>query len=393
LATALLNPHRSDDSFPFKGLASCGVAFYLAAALRTRLRILGHEQSIGHEPRSLLDLVALGTIADMVPLVEENRILASAGLKELAKRERPGVAALASESGISPGPLSATDVSFRLAPRLNAAGRIGDAQVALDLFLAENHGRARELAATLEALNRDRRVVQDKIWDEALIEANRWENAPALVLGAEGWHQGVVGIVAAKLVERFHKPAVVMGFTNGQGRGSARTVGGFNLYQSLSRCRQHLDIFGGHAVAAGLSLPIQNLSAFREAFSAIAAEHFQASPRQGTIEVDTFARLSELDVVQAEELDRMGPFGNANPDPLLVLEGIHTRSTRIVGGSHLQLTLADGANTVDAIAFGMGSEDPGQGASLVALGIAEIDEFRGYRRPRFRLRHLIRKTT
>ena len=389
-AFALLNPHREDDKFCFKGLASCGVAFYLSAAVRTRLRSLGDGKADAIEPRSWLDLVALGTIADMVPLTDENRILVAWGLREMSAARRPGIAALAEIAGLAPGGLSTTDVSFRLAPRLNAAGRLGDSQLALDLLLAADQSTARGLATELDDLNRERQVIQERIWSEAIASAEAFRDDPALVLGAEGWHQGVVGVVAAKLVERYQRPVVVVGFSQGRGRGSARTLGGFDLYQGLSTCSEHLTLFGGHAMAAGVSLEAVKLAAFRAAFVAAARNHFAAAPRQEAIEVDAVARLSEVDMAQTEELARLAPFGSANLEPLLAIPGVVARSTRVVGTSHLQLTLVHEGTICDAIGFGMADRDPGHGAHLDVIGSAEVDQFRGQRKIRLRLRHLLR---
>jgi len=392
-AYALLNSHREDDAFPFKGLASCGVAFYLAAAVRSRLRAEGDGRADNLDPRSWLDLVALGTIADLVPLVDENRILVAAGLRELSARRRPGIAALAAVAGISPGALGTTDVSFRLAPRLNAAGRIGDSQLALDLLLASDIGEANRLATSLDDLNRERQRIQERIWSEAIVAAEQHEGDPALVLGAEGWHQGVVGVVAAKLVEKYRKPVVIVGFNAGQGRGSARTLGGFDLYQALAQCQEHLTAFGGHPMAAGVALVKDKLADFRAVFVGAARAHFASAPTAATIDVDAVASLSDLDMVQVEELERLAPFGNANSEPLIAVPGIVVRSTRVVGSSHLQLTLTQGAAVCEAIAFGLGDKDPGKGARLDVIGTAELDEFRGQRKIRLRLRHFMRSVS
>ena len=389
-AYALLNSHRGDDAFPFKGLASCGVAFYLAAAVRSRLRAQGDSRADNLDPRSWLDLVALGTIADLVPLIDENRILVAAGLRELSAMRRPGIAALATIAGISSGTLGTADVSFRLAPRLNAAGRIGDAQLALDLLLASNAAEASRLATSLDDLNRERQRIQERMWSEAMTAAEQHDGDPALVLGSEGWHQGVVGIVAAKLVEKYRKPVVIIGFDAGQGRGSARTLGGFDLYQALSQCQDHLAAFGGHPMAAGVSLASDKLADFRAAFVTAARAHFALAPAAATMDVDAVASLSDLDMVQVEELERLAPFGNANHEPLIVVPGAVARSTRVVGTSHLQLTLTQGAAVCEAIAFGMGDKDPGKGARLDVIGTAELDEFRGQRKIRLRLRHFMR---
>lgn len=392
-AYALLNPHRSDDNFAFKGLASCGVAFYLAAALRTRLRGQGHPAAEAYDPREVLDLVALGTVADMVPLREENRILASIGLRDLAEFRRPGLRALSEIAGVDHGSVITSDVSYRLAPRLNAAGRLGDAQVALDLLLASDAAEAGRLAGELDDMNRQRQKIQDQIWTEAVRAAEEFPNDAALVLGAEGWHQGVVGIVAAKLVDRFHKPVVVVGFKEGSGRGSARTVGGLDLYESLAACQQHLTVFGGHAAAAGLGLSAAQLEAFRASFVAQAQRHFDGRPEDSALEVDAVADLAELDLRQVEELERLAPFGAGNSEPLFALPGVVALSTRVVGTSHLQITLACGAAVSHAIAFGMADRDPGQGAQLDIIGTAEVDSFRGNRRPRVRVKHILRRTS
>jgi single-stranded-DNA-specific exonuclease len=335
-------------------------------------------------------LVALGTVADLVPLVDENRILVSAGLRELASLRRPGLAALAANAGLAGTSISTTDVSFRLAPRLNAAGRLGDAQLALDLLLATNREQGQQLANALEELNRERQSIQEKVWTEARTAAEGFADAPALVLGAEGWHAGVVGIVAAKLVDKYRKPAVVIAFAGGQGRGSARTLGTFDLYQGLCRCREQLLGFGGHSMAAGVTLSQDQLGAFRAAFAAAAAEHAARGGGEGPLEVDAVVNLAELDLALAEELERLGPFGTDNGEPLLAVPGVSVRSSRVVGSSHLMLELAHGHVVVPAIGFGMGPRDPGQGTRLDVIGTAEVEEFSGRRKMRLRVRHFAR---
>jgi len=392
-AYALINPHRLDDRFPFKGLASCGVAFYLAAALRSRLGAAAG----GFDPRDLLDLVALGSIADLVPLLEENRILVAAGLRALAARKRPGVRALAVLANLGEGAIDAEDVSFRLAPRLNAAGRLGDAQLALDLLLAPDDAVAARLAEELDERNRERQRIQEEVWQQCLAACEPFQSEPALVVGGEGWHQGVVGIVAARLVDRFARPAIVVGFDNGQGRGSARTVAGFNLYEALSACAAHLTRYGGHAAAAGLSIAADRMDAFRRDFAAEAGRRLSAgsSARAGAaatpLLVDAVVELADLDVRGAEDLARLAPFGAANAEPLLALAGVTAQATRLVGQGHLQLTLAHRGASGDVIAFGMADRDPGGGASVDLLASAELDTFRGNRRARIKVKHLYRR--
>jgi single-stranded-DNA-specific exonuclease len=382
-AYALINSRRPDDRFPFKGLASCGVAFYLAAALRTRL-------GSAFDPRDLLDLVALGTIADLVPLVDENRILVAAGLKTLSARKRPGIDALAGRAELAERTITAHDVAFRLTPRLNAAGRLGEAQLALDLLLAEP-ADAERLASALEEQNTERQRIQELVWIEALGQATAQaeEDAPALVVGAEGWHHGVVGIIAARLVDRFARPAVAVGFRDGDGRGSARTVPGVNLYEALTRCAAHLSRYGGHAGAAGLSISAGGLDGFRRDFAVEAARQLVGQPARA-LEVDAEVALADLSLPVTEELARLAPYGAADREPLFALAGVTALSTRLVGKGHLQLTLDDAGAISEAIAFGLGDQDPGAGARVDLIATAELDTFRGARRSRLKVSRLAR---
>jgi single-stranded-DNA-specific exonuclease len=382
-AFALINPRRPDDAFPFKGLASCGVAFYLAAALRTRLR----EQFPAFDPRELLDLVALGTIADVVPLVDENRVLVTHGLRVLGARKRPGIAALAAKAERAEGDLTAHDVGFRLAPRLNSAGRMGEAQLALDLLLAPDAATAARLVEELEDKNAERQRIQELVWMEALTDAAGYETDAAIVVGRPGWHPGVVGIVAARLVDKYGRPAVVVGFRGEEGRGSARTVPGFDLFAALSRSSAPLARFGGHAAAAGMSVAPADLDAFRRLFVAAIREQATGGSRPA-VRVDAVVGLGELDVPFAEELARLQPFGAANAEPVFAVRGVTTQATRRVGQGHLQLTLMDGGAVTEAIAFGMADRDPGTGAAVDLLATAELDTFRGARRARLKIRHL-----
>ncbi len=390
-AYALINPHRPDDRFPFKGLASCGVAFYLACALRTEVRTQGHRLAEGFDPRSLLDLVALGTLADMVPLVAENRILVTAGLRELSHRRRPGLRALCEAADIPPdAAFSPETVTFRLTPRLNAPGRLGEARPALDLLLAQGEMDARRLVAAVNDANADRQRIQEQVWTQAAKAAQIEVTAgrKAIVVGAEGWHPGVVGIVAAKLVEKFSRPAVVVGFRDGVGRGSGRTTGGFDLHRAFLGGREFLVAYGGHAAAAGLTVNADQVEGFREAFVASADQHFEGkgADHATPLDVDAIVGLDELDLPQIEELGRLGPFGNANKEPLFAIPGMVVQSTRIVGQRHLQLTVSHGRAVSDAIAFGMADRDPGVGAVLDVVAHADVDTFRGYRRPRLRVK-------
>jgi len=379
-AYALINSRRADDGFAFKGLASCGVAFYLVAALRTRL-------ASSFDPRDLLDLVALGTIADLVPLTDENRILVAAGLKTLSSRKRPGIAALAARAELENEPLTAHDVAFRLTPRLNAAGRLGEAQLALDLLLS-TAADAERLAGELEDQNTERQRIQELVWMEAQGQAAEQEHAAAIVVGAEGWHAGVVGIVAARLVDRFARPSIAIGFKQGQGRGSARTIAGVNLYEALGRCAQFLTKHGGHANAAGMSLVIDQLDGFRQAFAAEAARQM-VGRAPAALEVDAVVGLGDLTLPAAEELTRLAPYGAANREPVFALPGVVALATRQVGKGHLQLTLDHDGTTGEAIGFGLAGDDPGPGARVDLIASAQLDTFRGTRRTRLKVSRVL----
>ncbi|MES1172282.1 MAG: single-stranded-DNA-specific exonuclease RecJ [Bacteroidota bacterium] len=383
LAYALINPHQVEDQFPFKGLASCGVAFYLIAALRSRLGISTFD------PRELLDLVALGSIGDLVPLVDENRILVAAGLRVIGARRRPGVRALADLAHLTDPVIAADDVSFRMTPRLNAAGRLGDAQLALDLLLAADDAEATALAARLDDVNRERQRIQELVWGEALAAAAAWADAPAIVVGQEGWHHGVVGIIAARLVDKFSRPVVVVGFDGAVGRGSARTIPGLHLHETLTACRDHLARFGGHAGAAGVTLAPAQLDGFRSAFlNEVGRRTGIDSHRAPVISVDGVIDLAEVDIGLVEDLRRLAPFGAGNAEPVLALRGLTITDTRVVGQNHLQLGLSCAGVRAEAIGFNMADQDPGRGAEIDLIAVAEVDTFRGTRRARLRVKHL-----
>ncbi len=351
-AYALINPFCHDSRFPFCGMASVGLAFYVASAVRTALRRAGHFAS-RPEPdvRDLLDLVALGTIADLVPLTEENRILVHHGLARLSARGRPGIAALLSamEHAVDAA-VDSKLVSWKLAPRLNAPGRLGAAEPSLAVLLADA-ATAVELAAVVEAANQERRVVQDRVYAEALELLGEGDPGPAIVLGKPGWPSGVVGIIAAKLVDLWQRPAFIVGVdaATSQGRGSARTAGGVNLYEALSGAAHHFERFGGHAAAAGFSIRADRPEWLEELRGSLAQSVTALALGSGPVasgpglEVDAELPLSHITPRLVRELEQLGPFGQANPVPRLMVRSAIVLVARWVGdGSHLQLVLGDG---------------------------------------------------
>ncbi|MCS6915244.1 MAG: single-stranded-DNA-specific exonuclease RecJ [Myxococcales bacterium] len=391
-ALALLNPHQPGCAFPFKGLASVGVAFYLCAALRTRLRAAGWP----HLPdlRDLLDLVAVGTIADLAPLTAENRVLVHAGLKELYRGRRPGLRMLGDLAGVTDGVSSATDVAFRIAPRLNAPGRLGDAHEALLLLIETDHHKAKALAETCHELNMRRQEVQEGVLKEAReqVEELLREGVPeVLVVAGQGWHPGVVGIVAAKLVETYGLPSVVIALDGELGRGSARTAHGFHLFQGLRQAAPLLLRYGGHAAAAGLSILAKNVAALRQSLCASYRQQLGNQPPVRALPVDAMVSLEEVDERLAQEVQLLEPFGVGNPEPTLLVRDAEVTRHRVVGSGHLQVTLRKGGQLRDGIGFGLGAkgQELEAGARVQVAFVPELDTFRGGRRLRLRVRELV----
>jgi single-stranded-DNA-specific exonuclease len=340
--------------YPFPELCGTGVVFKLGEAL------LGPEHPA---LRKHLDLVALATIADVVPLVDENRALAAAGLRALARTRRPGLQALMRGAGVDPAAVDSGSVGFRLAPRINAAGRLGRPDVALELILTDDADEAKRHAGTLEELNRDRQSVEDRILREAVsqVEAmpERERRRRGYVLASEDWHVGVIGIVASRLVERFHRPVVLIaGQEDGAWRGSGRSVSRFDLHGALGACAEHLERYGGHRAAAGLSIDPERLAAFTEAFAAHADANLSEEDLYPVTVVDGVVSAEDLTLDLAQELDRLAPFGLGNPDVTLLVPGTQPVSPATVGdGKHLRFRVRqNGRDAGTAIAFGQGAQ-------------------------------------
>ena len=328
-------------------LCAAGLAFAFLLALRRHLGIVPFLQA------GLVSLAALGTVADVVPLLDDNRRLAAAGLAEMRTAPLVGIRALADVAGIG-GAIDAWHIGWQLGPRLNAPGRLGDPSPSLQLLLTDDPTEARGLADMLDAANRERQEVLGRILGEAVAQAEENAQAPAFVVAGEGWHPGVVGLVAGRLVERYRKPVVAIALDGTAGRGSARSVEGFDLTEALGACGPHLLAYGGHAMAAGLSIAREALAAFRRAFRDQAAARAAALEALPHLRVDAEVRLSEITGPFVRELERLGPFGAGNPEPLLGARGIRAINRRLVGdGQHIRMDVTDGAAVVEAIGFAM----------------------------------------
>ncbi len=357
-ALAIVNPNVEEYYYEGGRLCGVGVAYKLAYALLKKSDV---EKCLAREfLYESLDLVALGTIADVVPLKEENRVLTYHGLKAIQETKRPGLRALMQISGCLGKPVSATTISFTLAPRINAAGRTDDAALALKLLLAKNWNEAEQLARQLNQFNNDRRSIESKILEDSRRMAENLlekDDSATLVIGGDGWHLGVVGIVASRLAEFFHLPAVVLGISEGTASGSARSIPGYDIHQALHACSCHLETFGGHAAAAGLSLRQETLPEFRQAMNHYARGIFEHSPRSKTIAVDTEVSPGEVDWNLLDQIEKMEPFGEGNPEPVLMMRGLTAKSEpRIVGKGHLKAWMRAGDRIFDLIGFSKGDQ-------------------------------------
>jgi single-stranded-DNA-specific exonuclease len=337
------------SEYPFPELCGTGVAFKL-------LEALGVDGLERH-----LDLVALATVADVVPLLDENRALVTAGMRRLARTDKPGLQALMRVGGVDPATIDTGAIAFRLAPRINAAGRLGHPGAALDLLLTDDEAEAGRLAGELEALNRDRQAVEDRILRDAIHQVEEWPESKrsrlGYVIAGEDWHRGVVGIVASRLVERFHRPVVLIagGEPGEDWVGSGRSVSSFDLHGALGACSHLLGRWGGHRAAAGLSIAPGNVEAFAAAFAEHAAGVLAPEDLRPVTPVDAVVRGSELTLGLCEELERLAPFGLGNPNVTLLAVGAELSDLGAVGeGKHLRLAVTAGGARSGAIAFGRG---------------------------------------
>ncbi len=386
-AYAVINPKQKGCAFPFKGLAGVGVAFNFIMALRALLRRLGRFDK-ANEPNLLryADLVCIGTVADMVPLLDENRVLVSYGLKELASSSRPGIEALKDVSAVRREGLNADAVAFRLAPRLNAAGRLSRADAAFRLLTTGDAPEARSLAAELDAENSRRQKLEAEMFMEAL---SMLQGAPAdkgIVLHSEAWHPGVVGIVASRLVERFSRPAVVISLKDGVGKGSARGTRSFDMLEGLAACAGSLTRYGGHRAAAGLTVDEKRLSAFRDEFLKFANLRLTDEDLTPEVRMDAVVSIGDIGARLLAEIDSLAPFGMANRAPLFCLRDARIAATEVVGGRHLRFVLSHQGVNFRGIGFGMAPMHPLEGDGFAVAFSPYLDEWRGQRRLGFKIK-------
>ncbi|MDO5401418.1 MAG: single-stranded-DNA-specific exonuclease RecJ [Eubacteriales bacterium] len=372
-AAAVVDPHRPDDGYPHRNLSGVGVAFKLAAALS------GDQDQVLAD---YADMVCLGTVADVMPLQGENRVFVSRGLAMLAHTGRPGIAALMAESGCTPENVTASSIGFMLAPRINAAGRMGQIGLAVELFLTQDPRRAEKLAHALCELNRQRQSVESEIYAQAVSMLPQGQLPEAIVLADESWHQGVVGIVASRIAEEFACPAFLICLDGEHGKASSRSHGGFNLFASLSALAPLLVSYGGHELAAGFTINRSSIPEFRRRICQLAAEYYQGEAPTSSLDIDCTVPPELLTIHNIDSLAALEPCGNACPKPVLMMKNLTIERISMVGGGrHMRLRLRRDRHSLGAIYFSATPETVSiQVGDLVDVAFTpQVNEFRGER--------------
>jgi len=377
-AVALVNPRLEPSAFPAPDLAGVGVAFFLAVALRRRLRAVGHFIADEPDLRLSLDLVALGTIADVVPLIGVNRLLVKKGLELIERTGRSGLSSLLEVAGVAR--VSCGSVGFQLAPRLNAAGRLEDAALGVELLLCDDPVRAGEIARRLDLCNRERREIEQATLDEVLAKVKQLpEQQRSIVLAADGWHAGVIGIVASRLVERFHRPTLLIAMDGGEGKGSGRSIPGFQLFDALSSCRDYLAGYGGHSAAAGFSLARVSVESFVERFEEVCRDDASLAAAEACRYFDAEVGLAELDLAVVDAFEQLAPFGIDNPEPLLCVRNVQVQQLQRLNGGHLRFTARQDGVTLPCIGFAFAEREAELNGPLDLLVAPQVNRWNGRR--------------
>ena len=372
-AVAVVDPHRPDGGYPHKNLSGVGIAFKLASAL------CGSQEAVLD---AYADMVCLGTVADVMALQGENRVFVARGLEALRHTHRPGLKALMAHSGCDPEHVSASSVGYMLAPRINAAGRMGNIELAIELFLTRDPERGDHVAKALCELNKHRQSVEQEIYRQAVEMLPEGELPEAIVLAEENWHQGVVGIVASRIAEEYCCPTFLICLDGDHGKASSRSYGGFNLFTSLSCLSELLESYGGHELAAGFTIAREQIPAFREQICLLAEHYYSGDQPRTVLEADCCIRPELLTVANIDSLNALEPCGNGCPKPLFVMEQLYIeRITPVGGGRHLRLRLRHGRYGFNAIFFSASAESAAicQGETVDVAFMAQVNEFRGER--------------
>jgi len=374
-AVAVVDAKRKDNKYPFNQLAGVGVVFKLIQAISQKFELEEKEYL------KYLDIVAVGTISDIVPLVDENRVITKLGLKLVEVTKNIGLKSLLAVAGYRK--VDSTAISFGLAPRINACGRLGNAQLALQLFLTENEKEAYEISNKLNEYNKERQDKEKLIFDQAVekIEKEKKQKIEkqVIVLGDERWHHGVIGIVSSKITDMYFKPSILICFEGEEGKGSGRSIPGFDLYSALSNCNKYIDRYGGHSMAIGISVQKNNFENFKKEFEEY-AQNSNISDIIPIIQIDGEITLKDIDISSVSELKLLEPFGEANKMPLFLFRNLKIKSIRTLSeGKHIKLSLKEDNFVIDAIGFNLGNlaEEYRIGDKIDVVGSLEINQFNG----------------
>jgi single-stranded-DNA-specific exonuclease len=388
-AIAILDPKREGCQYPFKQLAGVGVAYKLIQAIGIKLGL--PDEDI----RRYIDLVALGSAADIVPMIDENRVLVYKGLEKLNRLDRVGIHALVESSGLLGKKIGTGQVIFILAPRINAVGRLGDAERAVKLLVTNSYQQAREIAGILEIENRQRKSIDEETYQEAIgmIESDPdYNKSLTVVLSKEGWHPGVIGIVASRIVEKIYRPTIMIAVEDGIGKGSARSISNFDIHAALKECEEHLQGYGGHRYAAGLTIALDKIDIFRELFEQVASRVLMKEDLIQKIYIDAEIHLTDINDRLMRLLNRFSPFGPQNMRPVFMSRNLKVvGSPRIVGRNHLKFKVQQGNDVFDAIGFDLGDLyyrlHPGE-SSLDMVYVIEENHYNGQVRKQLRVKDL-----
>lgn len=386
-AYAVIDNKRKDSKYPFRELAGVGVVFKLIQALGIRMGL--KEESY----LKYLDIVCIGTISDIVPLVDENRVIAKLGMMLVKQTKNIGLKSIIHSSGYTK--IDSNTISFGVAPRINACGRMGKAEEALELFLSANINEVNDLTKKLNEHNRERQETEKAIFESAIekIEREHLNDNKAIVVGGKNWHHGVIGIVSSKITDMYFKPSILLSFEeDGMGKGSGRSIPGFDLHDALMKCSDTVEKFGGHSMAVGITIKKEKLEAFREEFEKIATEN-HIDEIMPIINIDAKINLSDIDKEMVESMKQLEPFGEANKMPIFAFKNLKIDSIRSLSeGKHLKLTLKDTNNIVNAIGFNMGhlAEEYRIGDKIDVAGVLEVNTFNGTENLQINLKDIMR---
>lgn len=390
-AIAVINPHRHDSYYPFINLAGVGVAFKLVQALC-------REFGLGEKFMDFIDIAAIGTVADIVDLIDENRVIVKLGIERIKNNPNTGIKALMNAAGILPDKLNSTGIAFGLVPRINAAGRISDAKIAVKLFQEKDENKAQEIAKQLNDFNLKRQQIEEEIFNEAIKEINssdRFSNKNVYVVCGENWHHGVIGIVASRIVEEFRKPCIILSEESGIAKGSARSIEGFNIFEAIASCKDILIKFGGHEMAAGLSVPCDKVPEFDERLNQYAIEQGIREKMIKPFEVDGIISEEDINIKTAEELGRFEPFGTGNPKPVFALKNVILHDTMAIGKNfeHLRINFKIGHTFAESVWFNADiyTKILSPGKMYDAIVSMELNRWNSMEKVQFQVKHIIAK--